>query len=215
MSQQEVEAYRQEANAYVSPWTFGKLVRTKEFWLISGGLGLYMLVTVGIMSQLVPRMTSLGLTLENALFIMSVCSVVGIVGSYLWGVLDQKLSTRVATAVYGVWYAVAVIFNLIPNMACLYISVFMIGIAIGGNANWPVSLVSSVYGYRNFAKVYSLINPCISIIRVFSFSVLAVSMAITGSLSGAYAVFVVLAFVAAGLILLINDKKYADGKTTC
>lgn len=215
MSQQEVEAYRQEANAYVSPWTFGKLVRTKEFWLISGGLGLYMLVTVGIMSQLVPRMTSLGLTQENALFIMSVCSVVGIVGSYLWGVLDQKLSTRVATAVYGVWYAVAVIFNLIPNMACLYISVFMIGIAIGGNANWPVSLVSSVYGYRNFAKVYSLINPCISIIRVFSFSVLAVSMAITGSLSGAYAVFVVLAFVAAGLILLINDKKYADGKTTC
>lgn len=69
--------------------------------------------------------------------------------------------------------------------------------------------------YRNFAKVYSLINPCISIIRVFSFSALAVSMAITGSLSGAYAVFVVLAFVAAGLILLINDKKYADGKTTC
>ncbi len=210
MSPDEMEAYRQESNSYVSPWTYSRLVRTKEFWLISIGLGLYMLVTVGIMSQLVPRMTSLGLTQEEALGTMSICAVVGVVGSYLWGVLDQKLTTRIATAIYGVWYAVAIIFNLIPNRTCLYISVFMIGIAIGGNANWPVSLVSTVYGHRNFAKIYSLVNPCISIIRVCCFSVLAASIALTGSLAGAYGVFVVLAFLAAGLILLINDKKYAE-----
>lgn len=210
MSPDEMEAYRAESNSYVSPWTYGKLVRTKEFWLISIGLGLYMLVTVGIMSQLVPRMTSLGLTQEEALGTMSICAVVGVVGSYLWGVLDQKLTTRIATAIYGVWYAVAIIFNLIPSRACLYISVFMIGIAIGGNANWPVSLVSTVYGHRNFAKIYSLVNPCISIIRVCCFSVLAISIALTGSLAGAYTVFVVLAFIAAGLILLVDDKKYAE-----
>ena len=213
MTESEMDAYRKEASAYVSPWTYGKLVRTKEFWFIGLGLGLYMLVTVGVMSQLVPRMVSLGLEQNTAIGAMTVCALVGIVGSYLWGVLDQKLTTRVATSIYGVWYAVAIIFNLIPSRACLYISIFMIGIAIGGNANWPASLVSTVYGHQNFAKVYTLVNPLISLIRVCSFAVLAAALAITGSMTGAYMIFVVLAFVGAGLVLMVNDKKYADGKT--
>lgn len=211
MTPDEIDDYRAKANSYVSPWTYSKILRTKEFWLISIGLGLYMLVTVGVMSQLVPRMVSLGMEQNSAIFTMTVCAIVGLAGSYLWGVLDQKLTTRIATAVYGVWYGVAIIFNLLPGTVCLYISIFMIGVAIGGNANWPASLVSTVYGYRNFAKVYTLVNPCISIIRVCAFSVLAAAMTLTGSLSGAYIVFVVLAFVAAALILAVNDKKYADG----
>lgn len=213
MSPDEMDAYRREADSYVSPWTFAKLVKTKEFWCISLGLGLYMLVTVGVMSQMVPRMVSLGLEQTAAIGAMTVCALIGLAGSYLWGVLDQKLTTRVATAAYGVWYAVAIIFNLLPGRACLYISIFMIGMAIGGNANWPASLVTTVYGHRNFAKVYSFINPCISIVRMCAFTVLAISLAVTGSLAGAYMVFVVLAFAAAGLILIVNDKKYADGKT--
>ena len=78
--------------------------------------------------------------------------------------------------------------------------------AIGGNANWPASLVTTVYGHRNFAKVYSIIRVC-------AFSVLALALTLTGSLSGAYVVFVVLLFIAAFLILKVDDKKYADGNT--
>lgn len=194
----------------VSSWTYGKLVRTREFWLISVGLGLYMLITVGVMSQLVPRLINLGFTMNEAIGSMTLCALIGTVGSYLWGVLDQKMSTRVATTVYGIWYAVAIVFNLIPNLACIYISIFMIGVSIGGNANWPVSLVTTVYGHRNFAKVYSLINPCISIIRMFSFAALAVSLTLFGSYSAAYISFVGLAVVAAVMIYCIDDKRYAD-----
>jgi OFA family oxalate/formate antiporter-like MFS transporter len=210
MSPEEIETYRKNSDAYVSPWTFAKLFKTKELWLISLGLGMYMLVTVGVMSQLVPRMMSLGFDQNKAIFSMSVCAIIGVVGSYLWGVIDQKLSTRIATALYGVWYALAVVFNIIPNIVCLYISIFMIGIAIGGNANWPVSLTSTVFGHKNFAKIYTLVNPFISIIRFCAFVVLAASIRITGSMTSAYIVFVILAFVGAGLILLVNDKKYND-----
>lgn len=205
------ELYHDEGEGMAaSKWTYGKLVRTKEFWLISIGLGLYMMITVGVMSQLVPRLINLGFSLDKAIGSMTVCALVGVVGSYAWGVLDQKLSTRVATAIFGVWYAVAVIFNLIPNIACIYISLFMLGVAIGGNANWPVSMVSTVFGHKNFAKVFSLINPLISVIRMLSFSVLALSLALTGTFNGAYVAFVILAFVAAFLIWSVNDKKHAD-----
>lgn len=210
MTKDQMAAYRAESDAYVSTWTYKKLLRTKQFWMISLGLGLYMMITVGVMSQLVPRLMSLGFEQSKAIGTMTVCALIGVVGSYLWGVLDQKLTTRVATAIYGIWYAVAVLLNLIPNMVTIYISIFMLGVAIGGNANWPVSLVTTTFGHRNFAKVYSLINPAISIIRMLSFVVLAISLTLTGSYSAAYVAFVILAVVAAALIYFVNDKQYAD-----
>ncbi|MFP3154725.1 MFS transporter [Lachnospiraceae bacterium ZAX-1] len=210
MSKEQMDAYRAESDAYVSSWTYQKLIRTKQFWMISLGLGLYMLITVGVMSQLVPRlMMSFDFTLDKAIGTMTVCALVGVVGSYLWGVVDQKLSTRVATAIYGIWYAVAVLLNLLPYIGTLYVSIFMIGVSIGGNANWPVSLVSTTFGHRNFAKVYSAINPAISIIRMLSFVVLAISLSFTGSYSAAYILFVVLAVVGAALIYFLDDKQYA------
>ena len=210
MTKEEIVAYRKESDNYVSPWTYGKLMRTKQFWVISLGLGLYMLITVGVMSQLVPRLMSIGFSMSGAVGALSVCALIGSVGSYAWGVLDQKLSTKVATALFGVWYAVAVVLNLFSNPFCIYLSLFMIGVAIGGNANWPVSLTTTVYGHRNFTKVFSLINPAISVVRMLAFSVLAVSLAMTGSYTAAYIGFVVLACIAAFMIFTMNDTEFAD-----
>ncbi|MFV0363506.1 MAG: MFS transporter [Suipraeoptans sp.] len=209
LTDEEAAIHYGEQEKGASKWTYSKLIRTKEFWLISIGLGLYMLITVGLMSQLVPRLMAQGFSQSKAIGSMTVCALIGVAGSYIWGVIDQKFTSRVATALYGLWYAVAIVFNLIPNTACIYISIFMIGVSIGGNANWPVSLTTSVFGHRNFAKVYSLINPCISVIRMLSFSALALSLSLTGAYTGAYIVFVGLAVLAAGMILLVNDKKYA------
>lgn len=210
MTQSQIETYRRESAAYVSPWTTRKLLRTKQFWLISLGLGLYMMVTVGVMSQLVPRLVSLGLTQNEAIFSVTACALIGIGGSYIWGILDQKFTTRIATVIFGIWYALSILFNLIPNRAGIFISIVMIGLAIGGNAHWPVSLVSTTFGHRNFAKVYSLINPAISIVRMCSFAVLALSLSITGTMAGAYILFAALSVAAAVLLFLMNDKEYAE-----
>jgi len=193
-----------------SEWTNKTILRTKQFWLISIGLGLYMLVTVGVMSQLVPRLVSIGFTQDKAILTMTITALIGVVGSYLWGVVDQLLSTRVATYIYGIWYGIAIILNLIPNTIAIYASVFMLGFAIGGNANWPVSLTSTVFGSRNFSKVYSLINPTISVIRMLSFTVLSISLVLTDSYNLAYVFFAGLAFVGAFLIYLVDDKEYAE-----
>lgn len=214
MTTQELEEYRKVDNSYVSPWTFSKILKTKEFWKISLGCGLYMLVTVGIMSQMISRLTSLNMSTPLAITAMSICAIIGIAGSYMWGVLDQKLSTRVAAGLFGIWFAIAILLNLIPTTITLYISIAMIGCAIGGNANWPISLTSTVFGYRNFTKVFTLVNPAFSIVRVMAFTVLAVALALTGSLSGAYIVFFVLALLGSVMIFLVNDKKWADGSTT-
>lgn len=213
MQQEEVEAYRAEANAYQSPWNIGRLLKNKEVWLIALVLGFTMMISTGIMSQIVTRLTdpAIGWSQTKATATMTIVAVIGIVGSYLWGLLDQKLSTKKTVAVFMLWYGVAIILNVLPGSVPLYISLFMIGMAIGGNANWPASLVSSVFGYQNFAKVYSVVMPLYSLIRCCSFAVLAFFIARTGSLAGAYILFAVMSFIGVVLTLLINDKKYADG----
>lgn len=213
MRQEDVEAYREEANAYQSSWNIGRLLKNKEVWLIALVLGFTMMISTGIMSQIVTRLTdpAIGWSQAKATTTMTIVAVIGIVGSYLWGLLDQKLSTKKTVAVFMLWYGVAIILNVLPGSVPLYISLFMIGMAIGGNANWPASLVSSVFGYQNFAKVYSVVMPLYSLIRCCSFAVLAFFIARTGSLAGAYILFAVMSFIGVVLTLLINDKKYTDG----
>ena len=212
MDASEIAGYRAAANSYVSPWTNKKMLVCKEMWLVSLVLGCTMLMTVGIVGQLIPRLTGdFGWPQEKALLVMTICAVVGIVGSYAWGIVDQKLSTKTAVFIYMIWYAIAAFLNVVPNELCLYISIFMIGFAIGGNANWPVSLVSSVFGYRNFTRVYTLVMPIYTLIRVCAFLVLAVFMSMTGSLTGAYVCFGVMGLIGAVLTKLIDDKRFADG----
>lgn len=216
MDKDEIESYRTEVNSFVSPWTLKKLLVTKEFWLVALCLGCTFLATVGVISQLVTRLVSgFGMTQNFAVTCMSICAVVGIVGSYIWGIVDQKIGTKKAVVIYLIWYAVAIVFNIIPGgNATLWISIIMIGAAIGGNANWPVSLTSSVFGYKNFSRVYPYVYFIMSIMRAIAFSVLAFSLQLTGSLVGAYMVFIGVLIVGALCAVLVNDKKYADGITT-
>lgn len=184
--------------------TYGQFLRTRQFWFVSLGVGIYMMVTVGVMSQLIPRLTSIGLSRNTAVAAMSVCALIGTGGSYLWGVLDQRCGTKNAAALYGLWYATAVALNMAPGRLCIYLSILMLGIAIGGNAHWPISLVLTVFGPGNFTKAYSLVNPCVSAIRMLSFSVLALSLAVTGSYTGAYVAFLCLSLAAGAMIFLVD-----------
>ena len=52
-----------------------------------------------------------GFSITVAASIMSACAIVGVVGSFLIGVLDQKLGTKKAMIVFGCWYACALLFN--------------------------------------------------------------------------------------------------------
>lgn len=212
MSTEEIESYRKSVDNYVSDWTIGKLLKTKEYWGVSLCLCFTFLATVGVISQLVSRlMTGFEFTQTFAVTCMSICAVIGIVGSYVWGVIDQKIGTKKAVVIYMLWFAVAIIINLLPGgMVTLWISLIMIGAAIGGNANWPVSFTSTVFGYKNFPRVYPYINLFLNIGRGFAFLVLAFSLRITGSLTGAYWVFVVILVLGMIMAMIVNDKKYAD-----
>lgn len=210
----QIEANKKEHDNYRSPWTFGKLLKDKDTWMCGLCYGCFMLVTVGIMSQLVARIMERGFAQDYAILCVSACAIIGLFGSYAWGVLDQKIGTRWATVIFGIWYAVAILFNVIPNTACMYISIFMIGVSIGGTANFAPSMTTNIFGRRDFPLAFTVVNTIYNIMRCTSYLVLAAVLAATGSYTSAYVVFIVISLIGSLIAWRINDtEKSARAKT--
>lgn len=192
-----------------SRWTVASLLKTKEMWLVAVIVGINQLVTTGVMSQLVPRNMEFGFSQAQAVSLMTVCALVGLVGSFGFGFIDQKLGVKTAIRGYLVWYMAALLINVIlNNQIGGYICVAMVGIAIGAAANFMTSLPASVFGRHNFELVYSIYFPIMEIVLMLNYIVNAKALELTGSLRGAYAVFVVLLAVNFILISVLNTRKY-------
>lgn len=192
-----------------SRWTVASLLKTKEMWLVAIIVGINQLVTTGVMSQLVPRNMEFGFSQAQAVSLMTVCALVGLVGSFGFGFIDQKLGVKTAIRGYLVWYMAALLINVVlNNQIGGYICVAMVGIAIGAAANFMTSLPASVFGRHNFDLVYSIYFPIMEIVLMLNYFVNAKALQLTGSLRGAYAVFVVLLAVNFILISVLDTRKY-------
>ena len=217
LSQEEIAANLAEQESYKSPWTFGKLLKDKDVWMCGLCYGCFMLVTVGIMSQLVSRIMTMGFTQNYAIGCVSVCAIIGLVGSYVWGVLDQKKGTKWSTVFFGIWYAAGIAFNVlasllidtvrIPALACMYISIFIIGVSIGGTANFAPSMTTNIFGRRDFPLAFTVINTIYNIMRCTSYAVLAAVLAVTGSYTAAYVVFVIISLIGSMIAAQIDDTE--------
>lgn len=201
--------YAQETENGEPRWTVAKLLKTKEMWFVAIIIGINQLVTTGVMSQMVPRNIELGFAPEKAVWLMTVCAVVGVCGSYGFGWLDQKLGVKKAVIMFLVWYCAALAVNYVLNsMLGGYICVAMVGVAIGAAANFMTSLPASVFGRQSFDVVYSIYFPVMQIVLMMNYYINAKALELTGSLRGAYLVFIGLLVVNVVLINCFDTKKY-------
>lgn len=183
------------------------ILKNPNTWLSALIYGFLSIVTVGLMSQFIPRLGSFGFDTGTATAVFSVVALIGAVGSYLWGWLDQKIGTKWCSVVFSLWFGAAVLFNVLPGRACLYISLVMIGFAIGGTTNLSASIVATLFGRFDFARAWLVVNPMIAVLRNCAFVILSIALQITGSLDGAYVFFVVLCVTSAILSVLVREEK--------
>ena len=107
-------------------WTTIKLLKTKELWLAAITTGCFQICSVGVMSQLVVRNMSLGFTQVQAISIMTVVACIGVFGSFLIGVFDDKWGTKKTMIYFGLWYMLALIANVTETKLGIYLSIFII-----------------------------------------------------------------------------------------
>ena len=99
------------------------------------------MVLVGIISQFVPRMMSVGYTNAEALTFMSITSIIAIPGSYLWGWLDSKFGTKSISIVFAFSYVAALVLLITSfNIVCVWLGCIFAGLGIGGLLNLLASI---------------------------------------------------------------------------
>ena len=212
VSREEIENYRQEIREYDSPWTAKALLKNKQIWLIGIGYGIYVVCTVACISRLIPRLIMAGWAPPKAIASMTVAAILGLFGSYITGWLDQKLGTKKASVIFGVWWLVTLISCAIPsdNLYLQYFTVFMIGMAIGGIGNLFPSMTATVFGRLDFVRAMGVLNPITNIVRSFAFVIMGVGLSATGTYHLSYGLVAVLCVV--GIILVSRIDETRIGK---
>ncbi len=223
-SSEQMKAQMAEMAEYKSPFTIGKLLKDKDMWLISLGFGLLWMVTVGIVSQFVPRMISViapaniaagmppeaaaGAAAGTALKMLTIAAVCGLVGSYVLGWLDQKLGTKPASCIYAISYIVALLLLIFAKVQVLtYIAILFVGFGIGGLLNLMASMVIAVYGRYDFTAANSLVSPIASLIQKAAFVIMAVALAKSGGdYTVPYLIFIGIDIVGMILLLFVTNK---------
>lgn len=195
-----------------SGWTTGKLLATKETWLTAIYTGLFQICSVGVMSQLVTRnIRDFGMTQGSALTLMTVVALVGVFGSWLIGVIDTKIGTKKTMQMFGIWYAAALVINVLARGQVgplFYLSIAMIGMGIGGSANFTTSLPTSVFGRQGFDKVNSIVFPIQGFVTAWCFVINGIVTNKIGNLSVAYIIFACGAVLVTVLVSFINEYKF-------
>ncbi|WP_258360373.1 MFS transporter [Moorella sulfitireducens] len=204
------EEVRKTGTKLNTGWTNKLVLKQKETWIMGIANGLYGMITIGFVSQLIPTLLQRGIPKPEALMWMTIASLFGIVGSYTCGYLDQKFGAKKSAVFYGIFVAIGLIFFLIPNRACLIIFIFMLGFSLGGSNNYPPSMTVQIFGREGSIIAFPIIYTITGVFRSLCYVVLAASLALTGSYTGGYIAYGVFAIVAAIMFALMDLNPKQD-----
>lgn len=212
MSQAEIESSRREQEEQKDAFTVRQLLGMRDVWFMGLSFGGLYIVIVGLLSQFVPRLVAMGLPLDTAILYMSIAAMLGVPGAYMWGWLSQKLGVKHCAMLYLAWYAVALALNIFElNTVTMWISLAMIGEALGGATNLSMSIVAEKFPRGAFVKAWGVVNPIQSIVRCCAFAVLAFGLSHLGGFTGAYSILLVVALISMILIWKTDTRPVTAG----
>lgn len=194
-----------------SPWTLKRVLKTPQTWLIGFGWGLAMLAGSGVISLLVPTLMAYGHDQLFGVTLLSSMWLVGLLGHYLIGVIDQKIGSK-KTSVIAV--AVLIISALLvtvagSNVVVCAISAGLLMFAISGCANMCMSMTTTVFGRQDFDSAWSPIQVVYNILNFAGVSV----MSVAGSIFGQTAIMPTCAVVCVVSLIIVActpDKQIAS-----
>lgn len=150
-----------------SPWTQKRVLGTWQMWCIALCCGIMLLFSSAISSQLVPRLVAAGYAPQQATLMFSTAAIIGCVGSWFIGFLDNKLGTKAALIIMMAGMIVACVFTTLGVPALMWIALALLGVELGGSSNFSTSLVVRHWGRFHFQKVYGVVIIVQQVIGAF------------------------------------------------
>jgi len=189
---------------YKSPFKFSVLAKDSSTWLIAFGSGFAFMAVMSYIASAIPTMMAYGYDYPFATTIFAVGGICGICGSFLFGLIDQKIGTKKTFIIYFICIIIGFICTLLMPKAALFcwLAGIIIFAAQGALCNLLPSYVATKYGRWDYTAAYKVIG---TIFEIFA----GIGVMMTGFFPNPSTMYIVdLVLLAAGLVMMIfsNDK---------
>ena len=200
-------------NKKTSVWTYLHTLKCKEFWFGTICVALLLRCSIGLMSQSNAIINNYA---EELSFIggytgvMALVMIFGCIGSFVLGVLDQKLGTKKAMIISAVLMIIGGVLGLIDNAYALLLAMIFVAMFMGASSNFGVSCAAQYWRREDFSRIFTLSSPIGSMISSASPALIAALLfGATGykGHAGAFT-FVAIAGVVALVVMLLYKPSH-------
>ena len=163
-------------NKRTSVWTYLHTLKCKEFWFGTICVALLLSCSIGLMSQSNAIINNYA---EELSFIggytgvMALVMIFGCIGSFVLGVLDQKLGTKKAMIISSVLMIIGGVLGLIDNAIALLLAMIFVAMFMGASSNFGVSAAAQYWRREDFSRIFTLSSPIGSMISSASPALIA------------------------------------------
>lgn len=158
----------EEENRRTTVWKTGHTLACPDFWLITIPMGLLLMFAVGMMTQTQAIIGAFGNAYDfcgGYTGVMVIVAIFGIVGSFLFGVLDQRKGTKFAVTFAMLCMVISGILGATRNAMALFVALIILAMFMGASSNFTVSSAVQYWRLEDFPSVFSAINPVANLIN--------------------------------------------------
>ncbi len=150
---------------YKTTFTIGKIFKDKDTWFIGLGSGFAFMAVMSYIASAIPAMMSYGYDYGMATAVFAVGGIMGIIGSFIFGIIDQKIGTKKAFVGYFILLLIGFLFLLIMPKGAIFcwIAGVIIFMAQGALCNLLPSYVATKYGRWDYNAGYQVIGTMFEI----------------------------------------------------
>jgi sugar phosphate permease len=186
------------------------MLHKPEAYYLGLAFGLGLMCASGVMSQLKPRFTELGLSSYHAMILSCLSALFCGLSKYVWGWLCDRTNPLLVSRALLLSNIVMLAVSLLPhNTVSLVISSILLGACAGGYWTVLPAIVSYYFGAESFLAAYRFVSFFI-ILKSVAYPILGLSYDLTGSYNSGYVVYIVLVSLGFALTLLVKGEKAHD-----
>lgn len=186
-------------------WTSRELMRNRNFWLMSLGIGLLFGIDQAVLVSQVPYFLDIGYDLQTTALLVSVKTISAIGGKLIVGYLADKVDLRLLFAYVASCSALLMgVYILQPSFIVLLSCVALFGVAVGGVFPVWTTLMAWLFGARSYGTVMGLMMIIMQPFAVVALRFIGEVYDRSGSYIPAFGIFIGLVITAIVLIRLIR-----------
>ncbi|MBM3959467.1 MAG: MFS transporter [SAR202 cluster bacterium] len=201
-----IRAAARKTTADADAFSLKEAMRTPAFWMLAVVGGLMFFVHAGVNTHQAAFLRDQGIGATAAAGALTAMAAGTAVGSFLWGMLTDRLPTRLVYATVAAWIGVvSLAFLLVDSTVKAYAAGFIFGVGLGGLLVVPPVILADYFGRTSLGSIRGTTEPFVSFAQALGAVGAGLVYDVTGSYDRVFPAFTVVAGFGALLLLLARQ----------